>query len=317
MPRKREKSRTKTRYRALQKLSQKKESSASDSLQILDRFSLNDIRKWEDFKNRLLKYHWDFYNELAYQRSAISSEIRDALLSASSGPMILEGWSRVVRYKWSLDPLNSKGSLKDPGGRFNIGDIDLSKFPIFPALYLANDNETALQEALCQNYELQDGMTRTDFALAGTNSYGWHAIRGTLETIIDLTDKSKLKQLTDCLSDFNIPKFIFKRARELKIAEPDVIKSPEQLFESLLAPDWRVAPMQLDVPSNPQIFGQLVASAGIQGILYPSKMTGIPCLAVFLQNFSDSLSFLELMDEPPSGVQVHKRVDSSNFSRFI
>ena len=43
---------------------------------LLDQFSIEDIKKWADFKDQILKFHWDYYNDLAYQRSKISNEIK-------------------------------------------------------------------------------------------------------------------------------------------------------------------------------------------------------------------------------------------------
>ncbi|MDE2313913.1 MAG: hypothetical protein KGL04_07050 [Elusimicrobia bacterium] len=41
------------------------------------------------------------------------------------------------------------------------------------------------------------------------------------------------------------------------------------------------------VPISSQLFGQLAADAGIEGIVYPSKFSGKDCLAVFPQNFEN------------------------------
>lgn len=58
--------------------------------------------------------------------------------------------------------------------------------------------------------------------------------------------------------------------------------------------------MQFDIPANCQIFGQLVANAGIEGILYPSKFTNKKCLAIYPQNF-DSESFVKVEGDAPEG----------------
>ena len=71
--------------------------------------------------------------------------------------------------------------------------------------------------------------------------------------------------------------------------------------------------MQFDVPSNSQIFGQMIYASRISGILYYSSITKKECLAIFPTNFKNSSSFIELIDEPPNK-QVPKKIDSSNFS---
>ena len=80
-------------------------------------------------------------------------------------------------------------------------------------------------------------------------------------------------------------------------------------------PDWRRWPTFFDVPAAPQIFGSLVQSAGIEGILYTSAITGGECIAIFPQNFLNSTSFVELDDPAPTGVQI--RIDSTNFAAIL
>ena len=70
--------------------------------------------------------------------------------------------------------------------------------------------------------------------------------------------------------------------------------------------------MQWDVPSNSQIFGRLVYDAGIEGILYPSALTGKDCLAVFPRNFANTSSFI-VLDDPPPIEKVPTRIDATNW----
>jgi len=74
--------------------------------------------------------------------------------------------------------------------------------------------------------------------------------------------------------------------------------------------------MIYDVPAACQIFGSIVADAAIEGILYNSGLTQKRCLAIFLQNFHNSSSYVELDDSAPSS-DVPRRVDSSNFGDFV
>lgn len=62
---------------------------------------------------------------------ALKSSLREV-----AAPFEFSAWQRAVKYRYSLAPLSTKGSLVDPGGRFNIGAIDPSRFPLFPALLL-------------------------------------------------------------------------------------------------------------------------------------------------------------------------------------
>ena len=84
----------------------------------------------------------------------------------------------------------------------------------------------------------------------------------------------------------------------------------KSLLNSLLDPEWRALCMQFDIPANCQIFGQLVASAGITGILYPSKFTKKKCLAIYPQNF-DSESFVTVEGDTPENAV--SRLDASSW----
>jgi len=88
---------------------------------LLDQFSSADIKKWNNIKDLFLKFHWDFYSSLAFQRSKFADEIKKSLLEASHKSYTFTRWQRVVRFKHSVEPLSLTGSLADPGGRFNIG----------------------------------------------------------------------------------------------------------------------------------------------------------------------------------------------------
>ena len=57
-----------------------------------------------------------------------------------------------------------------------------------------------------------------------------------------------------------------------------------------------------DVPAPSQIFGHIVYSANIQGILYQSKYTDKKCLVIFPENFKDQDGHIELSDSVADGV---------------
>ena len=61
-----------------------------------------------------------------------------------------------------------------------------------------------------------------------------------------------------------------------------------------------VIPLLLSVDS--QIFGRLLMAAGFEGMRYPFTKGQHNCIAVFLNNLDGSDSYIELFDEPPSGV---------------
>lgn len=153
-----------------------------------------------------------------------------------------------------------------------------------------------------------------DFALTREDSISIVSLSGSLASVINLKEPENLRTFVDLIKDFETPKDLKEDAQKIKLPEPDLIRTVPKLIDCLLVPNWRAWPMQFDVPYSSQIFGQLVADASIEGILYPSKFTGKDCLAVFPQNF-DADSFIELEGELPAGVTI-RRLDSKTFTNL-
>jgi len=89
----------------------------------------------------------------------------------------------------------------------------------------------------------------------------------------------------------------------------------EELVTAVTMPGWRNDPMLVDIPGSPQTFGQLIWTAGIEGILFPSSKSGANCLAIFPVNLSAS-SYAELDHEAPAGV-THLRLDGTTYRNFV
>lgn len=276
------------------------------TLILLDQFSVADIHKWTAYKDKFLKYHWDYYSELAFQRSKILDKIEETLRVAAQRNFSFKNWQHSVKYRYSNDPLSVRGSLIDPGGRFNIGDINPSQFPIFPALYIASDKDTAIQELLNQNICPTHNYTKLgslELALTSPESISIVSVSGLLDSIINLKEPSNLEPFVDLIKDFTVPEYLKEAAKNIGEREPELIRSVPKLIESLMDSDWRVWPMNFDVPIASQIFGQLVSSSGIEGILYTSKFTSSDCLAIFPQNFDEN-SFVKLGDSIPEATKI-------------
>jgi len=261
----------------------KKPKRAKSPLFLLDAFSAEDIERREKEKDRILRYHWDLHCAFAYERNKIKDQIRTALLEATVRPYVFRGWQRQVRYKYSLTPLSPKGSLYEPGGRFNIPDINPEQIQPFPALYIAEDKETTMQEA-GQLKSASKSLSGLELALIKKDSISIVEVHGKLESVIDLHHPNKLKPFLQLIKKFSLPENIIEEAKKLNV-NTWPIQNMKLLIESLLEPDWRAWCMQFDVPANCQIFGQLVSNAGITGIVYPSKYTKKKCLAIYPQNF--------------------------------
>jgi hypothetical protein len=127
------------------------------------------------------------------------------------------------------------------------------------------------------------------------------------------SDHATLKPIVEILREFEIPKSVPQTARKLGIQQaPWLIRSSSSLQKQLHDPNWRVRPLQFDLPANSQIFARLVAAAGIHGILYPStKDLTTRCLALFPQNWSGSSSYVEVADPKPIEARVI-RLDEQN-----
>jgi hypothetical protein len=56
-------------------------------------------------------------------RQSNEPRLLNALRSQALPSYQFEGWSRIVDYRYGLEPLSVAGSLKGEGGRFNVGGI--------------------------------------------------------------------------------------------------------------------------------------------------------------------------------------------------
>lgn len=290
----------------------------ANNLYLLDKISQRDIRLSKQRYDSVAKYYWDHYSYFAHQRSLILDDLKNALLK-SSRPLLFSHWQRVVDYKFSTDPLSAKGSiLNDPGGRFNIGNLDETRFPKFAALYFAEERETAYKEKFGLYREIKvSGLTADDLAFTNLNSVSIIVVRGELTGVLDLTNINSLKGFFELIKSIHLPKNFIKRARQLNLESPmRHVESLTELTKTILLPNWRNLPMQVDIPSNSQILGQIAYAAGIEAILYPSKMTNKNCLAIFPKNFEKSASYIELEGDIPKEVK-NLRLDCATYSSFI
>jgi hypothetical protein len=279
---------------------------------LLELGTLADMRAAKQVTAALVKYQWDYYSELAHQRNAIQDEIKKALIQTCI-PYAPQKWQRSLKYKYSFHPLSTVGSLTFIGGRFNTGSGVNTEIPIFSGLYLAVDKDTALQEHLGQEL-IPEGseLTAREIALTNSASEATVSVSGKLDKVFDLTVSDNLKPFVELIKNFKISNELKAAAKKLRVTSPGVVKDIDKLRETLLCRDWRQLPSNYDVPSNSQIFGHLVYSSGIEGILYPSKFTGKKCLIVFPRNFAGTDSFIMLDDEAPHP-KIPNRIDSDNW----
>jgi RES domain len=270
------------------------------------------LRRRSELNRRFLAYHTQYHVELALQRREKKVEIAEALSRSCLSPFPFSRWQRTIRWRYSDHPLCTIGSLA-LGGRFNIGtNIDPALFPPFSAFYAAADKTTALQEALGQ--EAADAkLDAEELALADPASVLTFSISGRLDHVLDLRDPASLRDFVRVIKNFKLSPALRKLGSGLPVVPPSVIQTVKALKDSLLTPHWRHVQTLCEIPANGQIFGQIVAQAGIEGILYPSKLSGGDCLAIFPANFRAGASFIQLDDDPPEHLVGPRRIDATNW----
>lgn len=280
---------------------------------LLESASLSEMRARKAHTQALLDYHWKYYSELAGQRKKIQEALFSTLVEGASGPVERNRWQRAMKLQYALHPLCVVGNLNSQaGGRFSIGKkLNHLHFPPFPAFYAAVDRETAEFELLCQeNTEKQ--LSNYDFALTQKESIAVVSVSIRLDKCFDLRSAKPLRKFVNKIRHFTLSADLIRMAKNLGITPPNVVTTTSQLRETLLAPNWREAPMNCDVPANSQIFGQLLSESGIEGVLYPSRMTGRDSIAVFTRNLGKSDSWVKLDDQPlVEGVPI--QLGGSNF----
>jgi hypothetical protein len=274
----------------------------------LDSGLLADIPKSKALYEQLRQFHWEYYSELAYLRNKIYDPLKSSLRERAK-PFELSRWQRVVKYKCALDPLGTNGSVVDPGGRFNIGAIDATRYPVFAALYIASDKGTALAELLGRSTTGQL-LTAEEVALTKPDSIPAVSVSGHLDAVLDVRDDSNLSAFVALIKGFRLSSALSSKA--IRLGFPvQLIRTVQEFTKVLHASDWRNWPTLFDVPSPSQIFGRIVFDAQIEGILYNSVLTGKSCLALYHRNFGNSPSYVELDDPAPPEV-IERRLDSSN-----
>lgn len=230
----------------------------------LESVRISDIVHSKARFNELVRFHWEYYSELEFQRNQIREQLRDSLREKTAS-FEFKNWQRAVKYKYSLDPLSAKGSLTDPGGRFNVGRIDPARYPVFAALYIASDKGTALAELLGRE-ENMGSLTPEELALTKSASITIISVSGKLESVLDIRQRSNLTPFVNLVKGFRLSKSLVRQARKVR-ERLRLVQTARELGDQLEKRDWRNWPMIYDVPATCQVFGSLVMNAGIEGIV--------------------------------------------------
>jgi len=288
----------------------------STSGYLLDTFSQADIRQWKKASDLIEQYHVQLFYHLESLREINSEALQDALACSGTEHVAQSSWFRLVDFKYSAEFLSPKGSLIK-GGKFNIGkDLNADKFPVFPALYIAEDYPTAYLEYFGAPRDTAvGGFNGHELALRDPGSFSAVRLFFELENLFDLTNLSNLNAFAQVISSFKAPKELQDIAKLIAASQPMLLSTSRELRDSFLCSNWRNYPAQFGIPSNSQIFGRLLNSFGFEGIIYPSTKGKGKCIAVFTQNLIASDSHIELVDEAPPDV-THTRLDAENCSEL-
>jgi hypothetical protein len=284
---------------------------------VFDSFTAAEIRSLKRRTEEVTDYENQYYSALEHQRAKIFPELKDSL-SQRTRSFEFDRWVRIVTYKYCLCPLSAKGSvLLSPGGRFNIGDIDPVRFPRFPSLYLAEDYPTAFLEKFgCEANDNPTDLSPFDLALCRAESHATIFVKGQIESTLDINDRTSLAGFVKLIQGFRLDRSLSKKAATLRLNPPGFVKNCNQLQSQLLNPQWRLVPQCLDLPSNSQIFGQIVHAAGIEAILFKSPKGSGNCLAIFPDNFHNSESYIEISSEAPPKIEC-RRLDCNTYLQLI
>lgn len=103
-------------------------------------------------------------------------------------------WCRIVTYRYSLAPLSCAGSLRYIGDRFTAGtELDGNTLAAWPALYVAEDFETAIKEKVQHALDhSNNGLSPQDMALTSGASMSSVILHGSLTKVSDLTSVAAL-----------------------------------------------------------------------------------------------------------------------------
>jgi hypothetical protein len=210
----------------------------------LERFTDADLRTWKRQAEDLERYHVQLFFYLEGQRTLRHADLCDALGQSASASIVVDHWARIVDYKYSLQPLSAAGRLVR-GGRFNIGnDLNPGKYPVFPALYLAADYDTAYAERFGRRQSASGQLEGHEYALRTPGSFTSVIVNGQLQNLFDLRNAKNLRKFAEIVSAFDLPKGLRALAASARIEGSLLVRGAEQLKASLLAYNWRLYPSQ-------------------------------------------------------------------------
>jgi len=177
------------------------------SLLELDRFSSADLQHWQTLSKSLDELNDELHFGTEPQRRRLRPKLVEALRGAGTTPLNLDRWVRTVTYQYSLQPLSAAGSLQAVGQRFNAGfELDTGTLSPWPALYLAQNFETAFREKFqLASDVVADGLTPQELALEHDVSHSTVFVRGHIEQVFDMSTFLSLNSVARVLREIKMP----------------------------------------------------------------------------------------------------------------
>lgn len=278
----------------------------SDDVHPLEAFSSDSLKSWERRGKLVRQYYYAQFYELESQRAAHQKEITEALRQAPTKRIELEGWCRLINFRWSQNPLSPAGSLRDIGGRFNYGEDIGTRFAAFPALYLAQDFRTTYFEYFgLELGENKNGLTPEELALEDKGNFVSLSLRGHVSNAFDLTNPGNVTEFCKVIGKFRFSQHLRQLERQVSgKSTTTVVNDSHTLLRTMYDENWRAPAASFGIPSNSQIFGKLLVDAGIEAVLYESTRTKALCLAVFTRQLVGSDTRIEIHEDHPAEAKM-------------
>lgn len=216
-------------------------------------------------------------NYLQRARESMSDDINSALLNNLKLDFEHENLSRIVRAKFSNDPLCSFGSVRrPPGGRFNFGQSTRRGSEYFQALYLGNDYDTSFHESFHSKDE-------------SIGDFSHFKVKAKLDKYLDLRNKKVIEDFYDVIGAIKLPPEFKEFAAHYGVEPMSLVKNAKELQAAIFSERYKAWDTWVDQYSTSQWFGFYAYSLGIPAIIYPSirYKEGFN-LAIYMDNFKDT-----------------------------
>lgn len=277
----------------------------------LERFSEASLQQWETASRDLDEIQDSLFFGTEPERRRYRPDLIAALKSIAPINLVLSDWHRLVTYRYSLAPLSCAGSLQDIGGRFNAGtDLDPQTLDAWPALYLAEDYETAFREKFqIESGCVETGLSPQELALQHGCSHASIVVEGRLSNVFDMTSVDSLSPVACVFRRIKMPVQAkrLKLKMNIKNGSCFMVQTGKQIHDMIFKQNWRLLPRQFGLPAQSQTLAELIRAAGFEAILYQSSKGPKRCLAVFPDHMMEE-SYIKLSDEAPKEV-LYPRLD--------